>query len=60
MPASKAHQMVLATHEMAFARDVTDRVCLLHRGRILESGTPQEMFRAPKEARTQDFPARVL
>ncbi|MGR3504233.1 amino acid ABC transporter ATP-binding protein [Pseudaestuariivita sp.] len=52
--------MVLATHEMAFARDVADRVCFLDRGRILESGTPEQMFGAPKEARTRDFLARVL
>jgi len=52
--------MILATHEMAFARDVADRVCFLDRGQILESGSPASIFSAPKEARTRDFLARVL
>lgn len=52
--------MILATHEMAFARDVADRVCFLEKGRILEQGTPEEIFSHPKEERTRDFLARVL
>ena len=52
--------MVLATHEMAFARDVATRVCFLHEGRILESGPPAEIFSAPREERTRQFLARVL
>jgi polar amino acid transport system ATP-binding protein len=52
--------MIMATHEMAFARDVADKVCFLDRGRILEQGSPQQIFSRPKEARTRDFLGRVL
>ena len=52
--------MILATHEMAFARDVADRVCFLDKGRILEQGVPEEIFSNPKEERTRDFLSRVL
>mgnify|MGYP001212039207 CR=1 FL=1 len=52
--------MILATHEMAFARDVADRVCFLDKGRILEQGIPEQIFSNPKEERTRDFLARVL
>ncbi|WP_319410844.1 amino acid ABC transporter ATP-binding protein [uncultured Cohaesibacter sp.] len=52
--------MVLATHEMAFARDVADKVCFLDKGRILEQGAPAEIFSHPKEERTRDFLSRVL
>ena len=52
--------MILATHEMAFAEDVADRVCFLDRGRILEEGPPAQIFASPREARTRDFLARVL
>jgi polar amino acid transport system ATP-binding protein len=52
--------MVLATHEMAFAREISDRVCFLDAGRILESGTPAEVFSAPREPRTQEFLQRVI
>ena len=51
--------MVLATHEMAFAREIADRVCFLDAGRIIESGTPAELFGAPREDRTKQFLARV-
>lgn len=47
--------MMIVTHEMAFARDVADRVCFLDAGRILESGPPGELFRNPREARTRRF-----
>ena len=50
--------IVMATHEMAFARDVADRVVFLDAGTILESGTPAEVFGAPREERTQAFLAR--
>lgn len=50
--------IVMATHEMSFARDVADRVVFLDAGRILESGTPSEVFGAPREERTQEFLAR--
>ena len=52
--------MVLATHEMAFARDVATSVCFLDQGRILEQGPPAEIFSNPREARTREFLRRVL
>jgi polar amino acid transport system ATP-binding protein len=52
--------MVIATHEMGFARDVANRVCFLHEGRVLEEGTPAEMFSAPQEERTQQFLQRIV
>ena len=52
--------MVLATHEMGFAREVATRVCFLHRGRILEQGPPEEVLSAPREERTRQFLRRVL
>ncbi|NYD56905.1 polar amino acid transport system ATP-binding protein [Nocardioides marinisabuli] len=52
--------MVLATHEMAFARDVATQVAFLDGGRILELGPPQQVFAAPREERTRAFLRRVL
>ena len=52
--------MVIATHEMAFARDVATSVCFLDKGRILEQGTPAEIFSNPREERTRQFLKRVL
>jgi len=52
--------MVIATHEMGFARDIADRVCFLDAGRILEDGPPREMFSAPREERTRQFLQRVI
>ena len=52
--------MILATHEMAFARDVATQVCFLDKGRILEQGSPAEIFTAPREQRTREFLRRVL
>ena len=52
--------MLIATHEMGFARDIADRVCFLDEGRILEEGPPAEMFSAPREERTQQFLQRVI
>jgi polar amino acid transport system ATP-binding protein len=52
--------MVLATHEMAFAREVATRVCFLDQGRILESGPPEQVLVAPEQARTREFLRRVL
>jgi len=51
--------MVLATHEMGFARDVAHRVAFLHEGRVLEEGPPAELFTAPREERTRQFLQRV-
>ena len=52
--------MLLATHEMGFARDVATKVCFLHDGAILEQGTPADIFEAPREERTRQFLRRVL
>ena len=52
--------MVLATHEMGFARELADKVCFLDAGRILEQGPPEVLFAKPREARTKAFLSRVL
>ncbi|MET4002750.1 MULTISPECIES: amino acid ABC transporter ATP-binding protein [Arthrobacter] len=52
--------MLLATHEMGFAREVASQVCFLHQGKILERGTPQQVFENPQEERTQQFLSRVI
>jgi polar amino acid transport system ATP-binding protein len=52
--------MVIATHEMSFAREVADKVCFLDSGSILEEGPPGEIFSSPREPRTREFLARVL
>jgi len=52
--------MVLATHEMAFAREVATQVCFLDGGRILERGSPEQIFSSPTHERTRQFLKRVL
>jgi polar amino acid transport system ATP-binding protein len=52
--------MVLATHEMSFAREVANRVCFLDAGRILEEGAPERIFSEPREERTRRFLQRVI
>ena len=52
--------MVIATHEMGFARETADRVCFLDEGVILEQGSPEQIFAAPREPRTQQFLARIV
>lgn len=52
--------MVIVTHEMAFARQVADEVWFMAEGRLLEKGTPQQIFTNPQAKRTQDFLAKVL
>jgi polar amino acid transport system ATP-binding protein len=52
--------MLIATHEMSFAREIADRVCFLDDGVILEQGPPEEIFSAPKEQRTQQFLQRIV
>jgi polar amino acid transport system ATP-binding protein len=52
--------MIIATHEMGFARDIANRVCFLDAGRILEEGPPSEIFSAPSEPRTRQFLDRVI
>ena len=51
--------MLIATHEMAFAADVADRICYLEDGRLIEEGTPQKIFGAPRDPRTKEFLRRV-
>ncbi len=52
--------MIVVTHEMGFARQVADRVIFMDSGEIIETGTPEEIFSDPKEARTQNFLSAVL
>ena len=52
--------MVIATHEMAFAREIADAVHFLDAGRIVESGPPAQVLGEPREARTREFLARVV
>jgi polar amino acid transport system ATP-binding protein len=58
--AEEGTTMVLATHEMAFAREVATKVCFLDAGRVLEEGSPGELLVAPREERTRQFLRRVL
>ncbi len=58
--ASEGMTMLIATHEMGFARDVAHRVCFLDAGVILEEGTAAEIFGAPREPRTQQFLQRIV
>jgi polar amino acid transport system ATP-binding protein len=52
--------MLLVTHEMRFAREVSDRICFFDRGKIKEQGTPEQIFTNPKEERTREFLKAVL
>jgi polar amino acid transport system ATP-binding protein len=52
--------MLIATHEMGFARDIATNVCFIDEGRILESGPPAQLFTAPREERTQRFLQRII
>jgi polar amino acid transport system ATP-binding protein len=52
--------MIVVTHEMGFARDVADRVIFMAEGSIVEEGSPNDIFTAPKEERTRTFLARIL
>jgi polar amino acid transport system ATP-binding protein len=58
--AAQGMTMIIATHEMAFARDIAHRVLFLDEGRILEEGLPTEIFRSPTEARTREFLQRII
>jgi polar amino acid transport system ATP-binding protein len=58
--ASEGMTMVVVTHEMGFAREVGDRVIFMDDGKIVESGTPEEIFNNPQHIRTQDFLKKVL
>jgi polar amino acid transport system ATP-binding protein len=52
--------MLIATHEMGFARDIADRVCFLDAGVIVEQGPPEAIFSRPREPRTQQFLRRII
>ena len=58
--AKEGMTMVVVTHEMGFAREVADRVIFMADGKLVEEGTPQEVFSAPKSPRLQDFLSKVL
>jgi polar amino acid transport system ATP-binding protein len=58
--AEQGMTMVIATHEMSFAREVANTICFLHDGQILEMGPPAQIFEAPREKRTQTFLRGVL
>jgi polar amino acid transport system ATP-binding protein len=58
--ATSGMTMVIATHEMGFARDVADRICFLDGGRILEQGPPSQLLSEPREPRTRQFLQRVI
>ncbi len=58
--AASGMTMLIATHEMGFAREIASQVCFLEAGVILERGAPAEMFTAPREPRTQQFLERIV
>jgi polar amino acid transport system ATP-binding protein len=58
--AASGMTMVLATHEMGFARDVADQIYFMHEGRILESGRPRELLSDPQQPRTRQFLQRLI
>ncbi|RLV56159.1 amino acid ABC transporter ATP-binding protein [Aeromicrobium phragmitis] len=57
---NEGHTIVMATHEMAFARECADRVVFLSGGVLIEEGTPERIFTAPQDSRTREFLARYL
>ena len=58
--AASGMTMIIATHEMSFAREVAEKVCFLDAGVIHEEGTPEQIFSSPREERTREFLARTL
>ena len=58
--AQQGMTMVVVTHEMGFAREVGDRVLFVDEGRIIEEGTPKEIFENPKQERTKLFLSKIL
>jgi polar amino acid transport system ATP-binding protein len=58
--AASGMTMVIATHEMGFARDIASRVLFLDDGRVLEEGPPEQLFTAPREPRTREFLQRII
>ena len=58
--AKEGMTMVTVTHEMGFAREMADEVIMMDEGKIIEVGTPQQLFNSPQEQRTQDFLSQIL
>lgn len=58
--ATEGMTMVVVTHEMGFAREVADRVLFMADGKIVEEGSPEQIFTAPEQERTREFLAKVL
>ncbi|WP_411682149.1 amino acid ABC transporter ATP-binding protein [Clostridium thailandense] len=58
--AKKHMTMIIVTHEMAFAREVADRVIFMDKGNVIEAGTPQDIFTNPKEERTKKFLNQII
>ena len=58
--AASGMTMLIATHEMGFAKDIASRVCFLDEGVICEEGPPEEIFSSPKNPRTQQFLQRII
>ena len=58
--ANEGMTMIVVTHEMGFARETADRVVMMDDGRIIEEGTPEHFFQAPREERTKDFLSKIL
>jgi polar amino acid transport system ATP-binding protein len=52
--------MIIVSHEMAFVREVSTRVAMMDEGRIVECGTPQQIFSEPREDRTREFVSKIL
>lgn len=52
--------LIIVTHEIGFAREVSDRVVFMEQGRIIETGTPEKVFSSPDHPRTAEFLAKVL
>ena len=58
--AASGMTMIIATHEMGFARDIARRVCFLEEGRIIEDAPPSELFASPQDERTRRFLRRIV
>ena len=57
---SKKYTVLLATHQMGFAKEVSDRVCFFNEGKIVEEGVPKEIFNNPKNERLKKFLSKIL
>jgi polar amino acid transport system ATP-binding protein len=57
---SEGITMIIVSHEMAFVREVSTRVAMMDAGKIVECGSPQQIFGDPREARTREFVSKIL